>query len=81
MLVFHGQSSRSAKQVARRSYRRTSRCRGKNAQTFPFIIDAVVVLPDHMHAIWTLPPGDADFSLRWKLIKPRFARVLPNKNR
>ena len=30
----------------------------------PFTINAVVVLPDHLHAIWTLPPGDSDFSLR-----------------
>jgi putative transposase len=30
---------------------------------YPFVIDAVVVLPDHIHAIWTLPPGDADFPL------------------
>lgn len=32
----------------------------------PFHIDAWVVLPEHMHAIWTLPPGDDDFSNRWK---------------
>ena len=31
---------------------------------YPFAIDAVVVLPDHVHAVWTPPPGDADFSLR-----------------
>lgn len=41
----------------------------------PFAIDAVVVLPDHLHAIWTLPPGDADFSTRWRLIKSRFSRA------
>ena len=43
----------------------------------PFRINAFVVLPDHMHAIWTLPPGDADFSTRWRLIKTRFARAIP----
>jgi len=32
----------------------------------PFHIDAWVVLPDPMHAVWTLPPGDDDFSNRWK---------------
>ena len=47
----------------------------------PFVIDAVVVLPDHIHAVWTLPPGDADFSLRWRLIKQRFARGLPKHER
>lgn len=31
----------------------------------PFEIIAMVVLPDHLHAIWTLPPGDADYPLRW----------------
>jgi hypothetical protein len=34
----------------------------------PFDIEAIVVLPDHLHAIWTLPEGDADFALRWRLI-------------
>jgi putative transposase len=38
----------------------------------PFAIDAVVVLPDHLHAIMTLPQADADFSVRWALIKRRF---------
>lgn len=38
----------------------------------PFQVDAIVVLPDHMHAIWTLPEGDADFALRWRLIKSAF---------
>lgn len=40
----------------------------------PFGVDAMVVLPDHLHAVWTLPPGDADFSVRWKKIKAGFAR-------
>ncbi|PPD03048.1 MAG: transposase [Methylobacter sp.] len=35
----------------------------------PFTIDAWVLLPDHLHCIWTLPEGDADFSSRWGLIK------------
>jgi putative transposase len=43
----------------------------------PFRIDAWVVLPDHMHAVWTLPEGDADYSVRWRLIKSRFSRELP----
>jgi len=43
----------------------------------PFTIDAWVVLPDHLHAVWTLPPGDDDFSTRWRLIKTFFARGLP----
>jgi len=35
----------------------------------PFTIDAWVLLPDHLHCLWTLPEGDADFSMRWMLIK------------
>jgi putative transposase len=44
----------------------------------PFAIDAIVVLPDHLHAIWTLPAGDSDFALRWRLIKTTFSRSLPH---
>jgi len=43
----------------------------------PFQIDAMVVLPDHLHAIWTLPKNDKDFSTRWMLIKSGFSRRLP----
>jgi len=46
-------------------------------RTRPFHIDAWVVLPDHLHCVWTLPPGDDDFSTRWRLIKTRFVRELP----
>jgi putative transposase len=41
----------------------------KTRTQYPFTIDAWVILPDHMHAIWTLPPEDADFATRWRLIK------------
>ena len=37
----------------------------------------MVVLPDHIHAVWTLPDGDADFSVRWRWIKIRFSRSIP----
>ena len=47
----------------------------------PFHIDAWVVLPDHMHCVWTLPPGDADYSGRWKAIKIAFAKSLPKTER
>lgn len=40
----------------------------------PFTLEAVVVLPDHLHCIWTLPPDDTDFSTRWNLIKGQFSR-------
>ena len=42
----------------------------------PFKIDAIVVLPDHLHAIWTLPDGDFDFSGRWRSIKAGMTRDL-----
>lgn len=42
----------------------------------PFHAEAMVVLPDHLHAIWTLPPGDDDYSGRWRAIKARFTRSL-----
>ncbi|OGI40241.1 MAG: transposase [Candidatus Muproteobacteria bacterium RBG_16_62_13] len=44
---------------------------------WPFVIDGWVVLPDHLHGIWTLPPGDSDFTNRWRLIKAGFSRQLP----
>jgi len=40
----------------------------------PFGIDAWVVLPDHIHAVWTLPQGDSDYGTRWGAIKARFTR-------
>ncbi|MDB5973158.1 MAG: hypothetical protein JWQ90_5608 [Hydrocarboniphaga sp.] len=43
----------------------------------PFDTVAICILPDHLHAIWTLPPDDADFSTRWSQIKAGFSRGLP----
>ena len=40
----------------------------------PFEMPAIVLLPDHLHAIWTLPRGDSDYSTRWRLIKAEFTR-------
>jgi REP element-mobilizing transposase RayT len=40
----------------------------------PFRVEAMVVLPDHLHCIWTLPPEDADFATRWQLIKTWFTK-------
>jgi putative transposase len=63
LLVDHIEALREAFRLVRRSH--------------PFHIDAVVVLPEHLHAIWTLPPGDANYSVRWALIKAAFSRSLP----
>ena len=42
--------------------------------THPFVIDEIVVLPDVIHTLWTLPAGDADFSIRWRMLKSLFSR-------
>jgi putative transposase len=47
----------------------------------PFHIDAWVVLPEHMHCIWTLPPGDDDYSGRWRALKKAFAKTIPPNER
>ncbi len=43
----------------------------------PFTIDAMTVLPDHLHCIFTLPEYDNDYSLRWRQIKSEFSRHIP----
>ncbi|MCP1315009.1 MULTISPECIES: transposase [unclassified Halomonas] len=40
----------------------------------PFTLDAFVILPDHLHCLWTLPEGDADYSSRWRDIKKTATR-------
>ena len=45
----------------------------------PFEIDAIVVLPEHLHCIWTMPVDDGDYSTRWSLIKSNFSRALPKE--
>ena len=45
----------------------------------PFNIDAWVLLPEHIHCIWTLPAGDTDFSKRWGLIKASFSKSMKDK--
>jgi putative transposase len=47
----------------------------------PFQIDAMVILPDHIHAIWTLPTDDADYSIRWRNIKRSFTQHIEPDNR
>ena len=43
----------------------------------PFDINAVVIMPDYLHCIWTLPEGDVDYSGRWSLLKGNFSRGIP----
>jgi putative transposase len=50
----------------------------------PFVIDGIVILPDHLHCLWSLPENDHDFSTRWMLIKRHFStgmRVARNARR
>jgi putative transposase len=67
LLVAHIEALRDAVRKVRRRY--------------PFHIDAWVVLPDHMHCLWTLPKGDADFPRRWRDIKTAFSRSFPATER
>lgn len=45
-------------------------------KTHPFKIDAYVIMPDHIHMIWTLPEGDDNFPVRWSIIKNTFSRKM-----
>ena len=63
VLVDHVDALRNAFQVVRKAR--------------PFRLDAIVVLPDHLHCMWTLPPGDTAFPVRWSQIKATFSRSIP----
>jgi len=43
---------------------------------YPFEVEAIVILPDHLHTLWKLPESDADFSRRWMVIKRKFSSGL-----
>jgi REP-associated tyrosine transposase len=43
----------------------------------PFETLAICILPDHLHALWQLPEGDADYTSRWSLFQSTFSRKLP----
>lgn len=45
-------------------------------RAFPFRLDAIVVLPEHLHCIWSLPAGDDDCAGRWRFLKASFSRRL-----
>ena len=47
----------------------------------PFMIEAIVILPDHLHALWRMPEDDGDYTLRWRLIKAHFSRQMPEGER
>jgi putative transposase len=71
-VVTHGRQPFLTGDVARRTLRdafRTVR------QRRPFRVEAIVLLPYHLHTIWTLPTGDFDYATRWQLIKRRFTKL------
>jgi len=79
VLLLHDQSAGAEAKPARRPYRVLARGgRDDAGRHHPFIMGAFVVLPDHLHAVC---PGDCDVSTRWRLIKSRFARALPKRDR
>ena len=45
----------------------------------PFVLEAMVVLPEHLHCIWTLPLGDDNYPDRWRRIKAAFSRAVPDQ--
>jgi putative transposase len=47
----------------------------------PFTIDAIVVLPEHLHTLWSLPENDVDYATRWMLIKSLFSRQIPKEEK
>jgi putative transposase len=49
------------------------RCFQSTMSSHPFRIDAIVILPDHLHTVWTLPENESDYSTRWRLIKSQFS--------
>ncbi|CAD6878814.1 Transposase and inactivated derivatives [Methylomonas albis] len=48
-------------------------------QRHPLIIEAMVVLPEHLHCIWRLPEGNDDYPMRWRLLKSHFSRQIQKK--
>jgi putative transposase len=50
-------------------------------QRRPFTVDAIVILPDHLHTLWTLPPGDVNYSVRWRNIKRAFTHSVALEQR
>ena len=53
----------------------------KVRKKYPFAIDAMTLLPDHLHCIWTLPPNDSDCATRWRLIKSEVTKQGKSKLR
>jgi len=48
----------------------------KVKECHPFDIVAMVIMPEHLHAIWQLPPNDGNYAMRWSLLKSNFSRQI-----
>jgi putative transposase len=75
LLLYGGYGASSANPGERRYASGVREAITRVRQVLPFRINAWVLLPDHLHTIWTLPEGDADFSNRWRLIKRHVTRT------
>jgi hypothetical protein len=75
-LFLHGEPVGAPLEPVGRAHRRAARRGAAVRARAPFHIDAWVVLPDHMHCLWTLPQGDADFPGRWRAIKIAFFQIV-----
>lgn len=75
-LFLHGHAGRPTLGRAGAEYRRVAPSFRTARRERPFVVDAIVTLPDHLHAILTLPPNNADFSGRWRRTKGHFSRGL-----
>ena len=71
-LVTYRRQPLFARALARRLLGRILR---QSSARRPVQTDAIVLLPDHLHAIWSLPPEDSDYSKRWAWIKREFTRL------
>ena len=81
-LLFHGQFAGPALECSNLLVRHIDALRDavRRLRTrAPFRVDAWVVLPDHMHCLWSLPEGDADFPSRWRAIKIAVRQVVADR--
>ncbi|MGH8469346.1 MAG: REP-associated tyrosine transposase [Gammaproteobacteria bacterium] len=74
-------AKRKGKRVLVSHIHELRRAFGTSGEKHPFRSDVVVILPDHLHCIWTLPPGDTDCSMRWNMLKGHFSRAIEKGER
>jgi hypothetical protein len=79
-LLLYGQSGRSPARAVDRADCSAAGGVSRGAGTAYLRDRSRLILPDHLHAIWALPDGDADFATRWRLIKCGFSHALPAAN-